>query len=272
MKVSRIKAKLRRGEPVLVTQLHLTDPVVHELVSLLGFDGIWLDLEHHPTGVETAAGLMRAARVGTSDIIARPGKGEFMRLGRLLDAGAQGIMYPRCDDAREAAEVVRWSKFAPLGQRGFDGAGPDAPYCALPMDQYVRQANEETFVIIQLEEQRALDEAAKIAALDGVDALMFGPADFSVLSGVPGQFDHPRVQAAVQQVAKAARAAGKAWGMPAFNVEHAKQLLDLGAQLLFHAADIVLLRNGFLDVQRRFAPLGFRFGPAPEREHAHAGK
>src|SRR5215213_11728451 len=142
MRPSKIKAKLARQEPVLVTALALTDPSLFELASLMGFDGIWLDLEHHCTSVETAATLMRAARVGTADILARPAKGEFMRLGRLLEAGAQGIMYPRCADAVEAREVVRWSKFAPLGQRGFDSGNPDVPYCMMPMDEYVRAANE----------------------------------------------------------------------------------------------------------------------------------
>src|SRR5688500_9068752 len=98
MRTSRIKAKLSRGEPVLVTTLHLTDPSLFELASLLGFDGIWMDLEHHGYSVETASNLMRATRVGGTDIMARPAKGEFMRLGRLLEAGAQGILYPRCDN------------------------------------------------------------------------------------------------------------------------------------------------------------------------------
>src|SRR5947209_8624548 len=120
MRTSRIKAKLKRNEPVLLTTLHLIDPSLYELTSLIGFDGIWMDLEHHGYSVETATALMRAARVGGADILARPAKGEFMRVGRLLEAGAQGIMYPRCADAAEAREVVRWSKFAPLGQRGFD--------------------------------------------------------------------------------------------------------------------------------------------------------
>src|SRR5262245_60058391 len=115
MRPSRIKAKLKRHESVLLTTLHLTDPLLYEMTSLLGFDGICMALEHHAYGVETANALMRAARVGTSDILARPAKGEFMRLGRLLEAGAQGILYPRCDDAAEAREVVRWSKFGPLG-------------------------------------------------------------------------------------------------------------------------------------------------------------
>ena len=64
MRKSVIKAKLARDEPVLLTQLHLTDPSVFELTSLMGFDGIWMDLEHHTYSLETAASLMRATRVG----------------------------------------------------------------------------------------------------------------------------------------------------------------------------------------------------------------
>ncbi len=112
MRPSRIKAKLQQNEPVLVHHPHLIDPSIYELTSLMGFDGIWMDMEHHTYSLETAAGLMRAARVGSADIIARPAKGEFMRMQRMLEAGAQGIMYPRCDDAEEAAEAVRWAKFA----------------------------------------------------------------------------------------------------------------------------------------------------------------
>ena len=136
MRPSRIKAKLRRGEPVLVTTIHAIDPSFHEMASLMGFDGLWLDLEHHPVSLETAAGLMRAARVGTADALVRPAKGEFMRLGRVLEAGAQGIMYPRCSDAAEAREVVQWAKFAPLGRRGVDSGNADTPYCLMPLDEF----------------------------------------------------------------------------------------------------------------------------------------
>ncbi len=141
MRFSRVKAKLRRDEPALITTCHYIDPSVYEMTSLMGFDGIWMDLEHHPTSVETAANLMRAARVGSSDIIARPAKGELMRMGRLLECGAQGIMYPRCESAEEAAEVVRWAKFAPQGERGIDGANGDAPFCFMPMPEYIKLAN-----------------------------------------------------------------------------------------------------------------------------------
>jgi 4-hydroxy-2-oxoheptanedioate aldolase len=259
MRNSQVLAKLRSGQPALITCLHLADPALFEMTSLLGFDGIWLDLEHHHHSVETSATFMRAARVGCSDVMVRPGKGEFMRLGRILEAGANGIMYPRCDDAAEAAEVVRWAKFAPLGQRGFDGAGADSPYGEIPMPEYIRTANEQTFLVVQLEDQKAVDDAERIAAVPGVDALMFGPADFTVLSGIPGQWDHPRVQAAVERVAAAAKNQGKHWGTPAFNLEHCRQLMAMGARIHFHMADIVLVRDGLKDIQRRFGQLGFTF-------------
>lgn len=259
MRRSRVKAKLITGEPVLVTTCHFTDPSVFELTSLLGFDAIWIDLEHHATSVETASQLMRAARVGASDIIARPAKGEFMRMGRLLEAGAQGIMYPRCESAEEAAEVVKWGKFAPAGERGIDCGNPDNPYCFSPLPGYLDEANRETFLMVQLESPNSLDHVDAIAAVPGVDVLMFGPGDFSILAGIPGQFDHPLIHEAYRRVDAAAKRAGKWWATTSPSAEHSKMLLDLGANIVCHGGDLLHLRNGLLDMQRRFEPLGFKF-------------
>lgn len=259
MRSSRIRQKLRRGEPVLITCLHLTDPSIFELTSLLGFDGIWMDMEHHGYSLETAAHLMRAARVGASDIVIRPAKGEFMRMGRMLEAGASAVMYPRCSDEAEAAEVVRWAKFAPMGTRGFDGAGADVPYCSMPMNEYVARANDETVIIVQIEDPQALEAVDRIAAVPGVDILMFGPADFSILSGVPGQFDHPKVQGAIERIAKAAAKHGKAWGLPSGNAEQCRRLMDMGSRVHFHGADILAVRAALFEIQKTFGPLGFSF-------------
>lgn len=260
MRTSRVLSKLRSGETSLGVTLHLTDPTVFELAGLMGFDAIWMDMEHHGYSLETAANLIRGARVGGTDVITRPGKGEFMRMSRMLELGAAGIMYPRCDSAAEAREVVRWAKFAPLGQRGFDGAGADAPFLLTPMARYLREANEQTFIIIQIEDQSALDQAEEIAAVPGVDMLMLGPADFSILSGVPGEFTHPKVLGAYEKVAQAAKKAGKSWAAIAGTVETGRTMIDMGARLLFHSADIVLIKNGFERVQADFgAKLGLRF-------------
>jgi 4-hydroxy-2-oxoheptanedioate aldolase len=258
MRASRIKAKISRDEAALGLTLHLTDPGVFELAGLMGFDAIWMDLEHHSYSTETAGQLMRAARVGGSDIVARPGKGEFMRMGRLLELGAQAIMYPRCDGPDEAAEVVRWAKFAPLGTRGFDGSGPDSGYSSIPATEYLELANRETLVIIQLEHQQAVDRAEAIAAVPGVDMIMLGPADFSILSGIPLQFGHAKVTAAMKAVAAAARNTGKHWACTT-SLESAPAALDLGCRLLFSNADVLMVKNGMDQMQNQFASLGFRF-------------
>ena len=259
MRFSRIKAKLRNGQPALITTCHFIDPSIYEFVSLLGFDGIWLDLEHHATSDETAATLMRAARVGASDIVARPAKGEFMRMGRLLEAGAQAIMYPRCETAEEAAEVVRWGKFAPQGERGIDGANGDNPYCAMPIAPYIKAANEHTLLVVQLESPTAIKNAQAIARVPGVDVLMLGPGDLSILAGVPCQYDHPIITDAIKSIAVAAKNANKWWGTVSFGPEHAQMLMDMGARFICHGADILMLKQGMESIQERFAPLGFTF-------------
>lgn len=259
MRNSVIKAKLAKNQPVLLTTLHFGDAQVFEMTSLMGWDGIWLDVEHRSHSLESVAQFARAARVGSSDIMIRPAKGEFMRMGRILEVGATGIMYPRCDNAEEAKQVVRWSKFAPLGERGIDSGNPDNPFCMMPLAEYVKAANEQTFVVIQIEDPKALQHAEAMAAVEGVDVLFLGPGDFSILAGIPGQMDHPQIKDAMKQIAAAAKKAGKHWGMPIFSVEHAKEVLELGGRFLCHGADLLMVKNGLEEISKKFAPLGVTF-------------
>lgn len=244
MQNSRIKQKIASGQAAFATTLHIPDPALFEMVSGLGLDGIWVDLEHHAISVETASQLMRAARAGgPTDIIARPAKGEFMRMARMLEIGAHGIMYPRCDNAQEAAEVVRWAKFAPIGERGCDAAGPDSNYMADTLPNYIRTANDNTFIIIQIEEPAVLDQADAIIAVDGVDMLMLGPGDMSVLIGEPGNLSHPTIADARRRIADAAAKAGKHWAVTCPTIEFAQEMVELGASLVFYGADVVIIRQ-----------------------------
>ncbi len=257
MRKSKCLAKWRAGQPVLGLTLHYNDASIFEMVSMLHFDVIWMDLEHQTRSVETATEMIRAARSGDADILARPAKGEFVRMARLLEAGANGIMYPRCDSVEEAMEVVVQAKFPPVGKRGLDGAGPDSGYMATPLGKYIQHANEETFLVIQIESREALAVADQIATVEGVDLLFFGPGDYSLQQGFPGKFDDPRYLEAVKAVANAAVAAGKWWGTPAFSIEHAEQLLGLGANFVTYGSDLTLLRKVLIDLQKDFGTLGF---------------
>lgn len=259
MRTSIVKKNLAADKPSLIVTAHFTDASVHEIMSLMGFHAIWMDLEHHAYSVETANELMRATRVGNTDILARCARGEFMRMGRLLEAGATGILYPRCADAEEAREVVRWAKFHPLGTRGFDGGNPDMPYLTVPIDEYVKIANEQTFIGIQIEDSESLSHAEEIAAVEGVDFLFLGPGDFSILNGIAGQFDHPKIQNAMETIARAAKNTGKHWGRPCGSPEMAKTLIGMGARVLAGGADIVFLRQGLDNLQKAYSDIGFEF-------------
>lgn len=260
MRPSRVRQRWDEGKPALCTLANLTDPTVCELIGLLGFDCIWIDMEHHATSVETAGHMMRAARVGGADVMARPGKGEFMRMARMLEAGAHGILYPRCDDADEAGQVVRWAKFAPLGERGFDSANADNPFTLTPAAEYVHQANRQTFVAIQIESPEAARHARAVAEVEGVDLVFFGPGDFSLLSGAPGGlYGNPATADACEQVCGETLAAGKHFGTLVFDLVQARRMLDLGATFIAYESDIDLLRAGFEQLRDQLGPLGFVF-------------
>jgi 4-hydroxy-2-oxoheptanedioate aldolase len=182
-----------------------------------------------------------------------------MRMARMLEAGAKGIMYPRCEDAAEAREVVRWSKFAPLGERGVDAANSDAPFCSMPLHEYIEAANRETFIVVQLEDARAVDQVESIAAVPGIDVLMLGPADFSVLEGFPGQFDHSVLHDAKQRIAAASRNAGIHWGTTCPTLRHIRESLELGATFICHGGDILAIKNGLEQIRNDCLKLGFTF-------------
>ncbi len=255
MRRSRVLDNINKGLPSYGVSLHLASPAMYELVSLMGFDAIWIDMEHHGLSLERAEQLIRSARVGGTDIVARPAKGEFMRMSRMLEIGATGIMYPRCNSAEEAAEVVKWAKFPPMGERGCDAAGPDADYQLTPLTEYLKQANERTFVIIQIEEPSVLEHAEAIAAVPGVDMLMLGPGDFSILSGVPGQMEHPSVLDALDKVATAAKNAGKHWAATCASPAKIKEAVDKGASLTFHGNDQVFAKIGFDNLRQEIENL-----------------
>ncbi len=244
----------------MATVAHFTDPQSAELIGLMGIDCLWIDLEHQPVGMAELANMIRAARVCDMDVMARPAKGEFMRMARLLEAGASVIMYPRCESADEARELVRCAKFPPLGERGFFSASPDNPYCLTPPKDYVREANEETILLAQIESPGAVKQARSIAEVEGIDMLFFGPGDFSLMSGVPGEIDSDVVRKGMAQTAAAAQAVGKRFGTLVTNMDQAKRALDLGASMLTYGGDLHFVRAALVDVREQFGALGIPFG------------
>jgi 4-hydroxy-2-oxoheptanedioate aldolase len=253
---SKALRKLRSGDFVRVPVVNrVTDPWLTEVVGRFGFDAVWVDMEHRPFGYDILNPISLACRATGMDLIVRILKTGYSTPMRVLEAGANGLMVPHCRSAEEARQWVEWTRFPPIGRRGFDGAGVDADYMLADPLEHIEHANRETLLILQVEDREAVECVEKIAAVEGVDLLLVGPADLTLSYGVPMQFEHPDVQKAIDRVASAVAKAGKWWGITTGTPEAAQRALDRGARMITCGCDHVFLVRGFQDACEQFKDL-----------------
>lgn len=256
---SRVLAKLRSGDFVLTASVsRVPDPWLAEFIGRTGFDVIWYDLEHRSFRPETVEALALACRATGIDLMVRIRKSGYQEVMNMLECGATGILVPHCLSAKEARQWVEWTRFPPEGKRGMDGVGIDADYGLASPVEYMRHANRETFLALQVEDREALEQIDEIAAVPGFDILFVGPGDLSISLGVPMQMDAPVLQDAISRVAAAAARHGKAWAIPTGTPEIAQRMLDRGARMITGGADHIFLVQGYMDSFARFSKVQIR--------------
>lgn len=240
LRPSRVLAKLRRGGLVFSYKLNLDSSRAADLVAQTGFDCIWTCLEHTPNDFELIERQINAAKCHDVDVVVRVARGSYSDYIKPLELDATGIMVPHVMSADDARNIARLTRFHPVGRRPIDGGNADGQYCGIDFCEYIQQANEQRFVIIQIEDPEPLAELEAIAQVKGIDMLFFGPGDFSHSIGAPAQFDHPRVREARRRVAEVARKFGKFAGTLG-GPENIEELAELGYQFLNLGADVVSL-------------------------------
>ncbi|MES2697002.1 MAG: aldolase/citrate lyase family protein [Verrucomicrobiota bacterium] len=240
---SRVKKKLGEGLLPTVLKINLSDPRVIEIAALAGIDSVWLCTEHVPNDWLSLENQIRAARIHGIDTLVRVGRGSYSDYIRPFEAGATGIIVPHVASEEEARQIVEWVRFHPLGKRALDGGNIDGNFCLTPIEEYVRNSNEERLVILQIESPEALAQVDKIAAVPGYDGILFGPGDFSHRIGKIGQLGDPEVVAARKRVAAAAVKHGK-FAMTAGLIAPLPELVAEGYRLLGVGADVALIGKG----------------------------
>lgn len=238
MRPSRVLARLRAGETANCFKLNLSDARAVEIAALAGFDCLWVDMEHVPNDWSVIERAVWAAKSHNADLMVRVARGSYSDHIRPLEMDAAGIMVPHVMGLADAQAVVRMTRFHPLGRRPADGGNADGAYDGIDFKTYLQEANEQRFVVVQIEDPEPLAELDAIAALPGIDMLFFGPGDFSQGIGAPGVWDHPRLIEARRQVAAAAQAHGKCAGTVA-SPATAESLTVLGYRFLSLGADVV---------------------------------
>jgi 4-hydroxy-2-oxoheptanedioate aldolase len=251
MRPSRVLAKLRAGGVASCMKLNLADPRAAEIAAMSGFDCIWLCMEHVPSTIRDIENQVRAAKVFDVDTVVRVARGSYSDLILPLEVDAAGIMVPHVMSAEDVREIVWRTRFHPVGRRPIDGGNADGAYCTIPGPEYMRQANEQRFVIVQIEDPEPLDELDRIAEVEGIDMLFFGPGDFSHGIGAPCQFDDPRIEETCRRVAKVARKHGKFAGTIT-DLESLQEKIDMGYQFLNVGADVVTLTHDFARIATAF--------------------
>ncbi len=238
MRPSRVLQKLRAGELASCVKMNLADPRSTEIAAICGFDCVWLDMEHVPTDWVTIENQIRAAKAYNVDTMVRVSRGPYSDYIQPLEADASGIMVPHIMSTDDARMVVHQTRFHPIGMRAIDGGNQDGAYCLVDFKEYIKTANEQRFIVVQIEDTEPLEDLEDIAKIDGIDMLFFGPGDFSQSLGTPGEFDNPMIAETRKRVAEVAKANGKYAGTTC-GVGKIQEYYDMGYQFISSGADVL---------------------------------
>jgi 2-dehydro-3-deoxyglucarate aldolase/4-hydroxy-2-oxoheptanedioate aldolase len=201
MKINRVKHALAEGRTQIGTGYgQLRSPEAVRILAATGFDWIFVDTEHGAFDIETVQDLCRAATDNNLVPIVRVASMEYDLVARALDCGAQGVIFPRVESVELLRQAVSWTKFPPVGIRGFGLTPSQVNYEKATIPQILEHMNQETMVVLQIETQRAVDMRDELLSVPGIDAVMVGPVDLSISLGVPGDFQHPKMVAAMEAI------------------------------------------------------------------------
>jgi 2-keto-3-deoxy-L-rhamnonate aldolase RhmA len=221
-----VKRLLREGKPAFGVTITVPSVEVAAQAASLGFDFLWVEMEHSPVTLETLRSVVLATRGSGTVPFARVPVNELWVAKRVLDSGVLGVVFPFTSTPELARRAVEACKYPPRGRRG-SGAGLASFRWPAP-EGYYDFADRNVMVIVNIEEAEAVANIDAIAATPGVDVLFIGTSDLSFSLGFRGEQDHPEVQQAIAKVVKAAQKHHKVAGAPAGSPELIKKYLEQG--------------------------------------------
>jgi 4-hydroxy-2-oxoheptanedioate aldolase len=233
------KAALARGELQIGLWSSLCSPIVAEIIGHSGFDWILVDTEHSPNEPPAVLAQLQAMQAGTATPIVRPAWNDPVLLKRLLDIGTQAVLVPFVQNAEEAAKAVAACRYPPAGIRGITVSGRGSRYGRVP--DYLKRADAEICVLVQVETGEALAQLESIASVDGVDGVFIGPADLSASLGHIGNPGHPEVQDAIKGAVERLAAVGKPAGILTPSEADARRYIEWGYRFVAVGSDLGLL-------------------------------
>jgi len=239
-----LRKRVLAGECVYGTMIRQArDPGAPSIFAAAGYDFVFIDMEHGNYNMETVADLIRGAKSAGIGTIIRVPRLETFFISRVLDAGAEGIMVPMTSTKGQAEEIVGYSKYTPLGQRGFGNQTGQTDYRPLKTLDFMKEANEHTLIVAQIETREAIENVDSILSVEGIDVGLIGPNDLSISLGIPDQMGSEILTKAIDKVVEMAKKKGKATGIHIANIEAIKKWRAKGMTVLAYSTDIGFMYN-----------------------------
>jgi 2-keto-3-deoxy-L-rhamnonate aldolase RhmA len=239
LRTNTLKARLKSGEATLGSWVSVAHPTVAEVMGLAGYDWLLIDMEHGIIGIEMVQNLVQAIQLTPAAPLVRVPWNDAVAIKQVLETGPVGLLVPQVNTPAEAARAVQAASYPPRGIRGI-GCQRPAGFGAW-FDEYLRKANGELLIGVQIEHVRAVENIREILAVEGVDLVFVGANDLSASMGLLGQTQDPRVQEAISLVLSQANAAGVPSGLMAADPEEANRRIDEGVQFVGIGHDVGLL-------------------------------
>jgi 4-hydroxy-2-oxoheptanedioate aldolase len=242
MRKNNVKDKLKNGELVVGALLPFFSPAVVEILGYASYDFVTIDAEHGPLGATEIEAMVRAAdHVGLVPLV-RVDSGSPSSILHSLDSGALGVQIPHIRNCMDAEAAVRAVKYYPLGQRGLAGSVRAAKYSSTRTEDYIRDSNENTFVMIQIEDIDSLPHLKEILGVQGIDAVFIGRNDLAHSMGFANQQEHPEVQRVVDEIFSGCLTQGITVAVST-DAEHSHEWIKKGARLISLSFAPILLKS-----------------------------
>ena len=244
MRTNQVKQAIQAGQVSLGTFIfEFSTTGIGRIAAEAGAEFVIFDMEHTGWSVETIRMLMASTRSVDAVPIVRVPATQYHFMARVLDVGAMGIMLPMVESADQAELIVDSCKYPPLGRRGAAFTIAHDDYTGGDVATKIREANDHTLLIAQIETVRGLDNIEQIAQVDGIDVLWIGQYDLSISLGIPGQFGHPDFLSAVERVIAATSACNKVAGFMPLDVEETQLRIEQGFRCIAYGGDLWLYQN-----------------------------
>ena len=238
--IATLRDVLQDGKPLIGTLLTVASTEIAEALALLGFDWIFIDLEHGSLSIHDAQRAIQAV-AGRSFTLVRVPDGTPENIKRVLDTGCSGIIVPMVSSESYARRIVALAKYPPLGERSV-GLGRAQGY-GLRFTEYLPVANAQTAVVVQIEHRNAIPNVDQILAVPGIDAVFVGPYDLSNSMGLVGQVNHADVAAAIDKVRAACARTNSPMGIYCSNADQARNEIRAGVRMVAVGTDIMHMAN-----------------------------